>query len=709
MYDKAKYTKTKRVQTAVALAILSFAFLSLSVLYLAGCTDTLDGEVYENQKPIVYFANIPPDGQRFSRNPVIYWYGTDRDGLIDYYRYHVVAVTEVGSDAPEDYILNVDDTDWIYVDVDPALSNPHTENVIPMSADLGDPVNTFVAQWVFLQAFDMEGLGSDIVFRLFSRNDNPPETGIFDFSADTPYVDGDPGGVVTGVKLNWYGSDPIDYPGGDQPPLEYQWRLYGPYPDSVFRQLVDSFVRPVWVSRDGFIYNLGDTVYCCDTLYGDTVSVTCDTIIVSPTVAASACGHLEDKFFVDDTNFINDTATFNKVADSSFDGIDPWVLETSDTIYNVYKYYDSIVEGTPADTTVQMWFIFWIRSRDDAYVADLVPTFDSFTVINPRYERDVAVIDFTQYAGLKVTLPMKKPPSSYWKKVVEKWDPNVVFNDSGAALSESGISADYLTVFKAGDVPLAMLLKHKVLILYDDNILSARFSQFSDNIYKAIDAGVNVWLTMRAPLRGDPNMEPVWYIGPGIDYILYFGATRMVYSAWWYHTYYEGERIEDFMGGYALDSVSWPNLDIDTALLHSRYKWGTYAGTEWPARGLPGVDWSVRHSATEALYLYKSFYGSDHPLGGNYNMEGNPVAHRFYTSLFRTVHFNFTPLAIDTIQMQIVIDSVLNWLYDPTISSPTSATRYHDAPTKLSVSEARERYWRRNEERAREREMLMLY
>ena len=71
------------------LIILVLSSLMFAVLFLAGCTSTLDGDVYENKKPIVYFATIPPEGQDFSSNPVIYWYGTDNDGLIDYYRYHI--------------------------------------------------------------------------------------------------------------------------------------------------------------------------------------------------------------------------------------------------------------------------------------------------------------------------------------------------------------------------------------------------------------------------------------------------------------------------------------------------------------------------------------------------------------------------------------------------------------------------------------------
>jgi hypothetical protein len=731
MYDRIKM---KRLQVVIVLAIALVIFLTLTALYLAGCTDTLKGELYENQPPIVYFANIPPDGYRTGRNLVVYWYGTDKDGLIDYYRYLVVTVAEVGQSVPEDYIAKVPDTAWTYVDVDPSASNPQTAHAISLRADPNDPVNTFVDQWVFLQAFDMEGLGSDIIFRRFPRNDNPPETRIYDFSTHIPFVDGDSGGIVSGVKMNWDGSDP-DY--SREPVLEFHWRLYGPYTDSTFKIIKDSFIAPVFLTTTGKVYNLHETMVFCDT-FPD--SVHCYTFEVTDPISDSAkrWGALQHKFFVDDPKFIA-RPELNKVADSSFDGVDEWVTSKTTTMYNVYRHYAQTVEGTTADTTVQMRFIFWIRCRDDALVADLVPAFaDSLPVIRPRYEREVAVIDFTSYPGFSgPTMPdpiLQRVP--FWYNAIHRWDPAVVFEFDTTELKNFGTSPDYLLAHKSRRVPLMMLLKHKVVILYDDDIKTANFAginKAADNVYTAIDAGVNVWLTMRASLNTGQGgqQEPNWIYRVPSKYTEYFGVTMIPYSGWDcfahgtketggcgsdisppYGTACPRDRIEDFIGAYALDPTRWPNLDVDTTLLRTRLRWeyqayrtahdyGPCYAYEPEHPGLPEVDWSARLSTTQALYLYKSSYGSNHPRGGNFNMEGNPVALRYNAGLFRTAHFNFTPLVIDSVQMQIVIDSVLNWLSESPPSSPTSAIRYPDAPVKMSVSEARERYWRRVEEQAK--------
>ena len=82
-----KYTMNKK--TILLTMMYAVLVLSVSLFLLGGCTNTLDGELNENIQPIIQFVNIPPEGQLFSRNPEVYWIGTDPDGLIDYYRYHI--------------------------------------------------------------------------------------------------------------------------------------------------------------------------------------------------------------------------------------------------------------------------------------------------------------------------------------------------------------------------------------------------------------------------------------------------------------------------------------------------------------------------------------------------------------------------------------------------------------------------------------------
>jgi len=167
-------SKRTMITKTVALCLVGLAVIALSV-----ACDRVSGEKTTNQAPVVYFVNIPPDGHQTSFDPVVYWVGTDSDGLVEMFRYIVVRVDEMGANSdPDDYIANVlmtrPDDDWTYLNV--TTDQTQTTNIVPMSASLDDPINTFVQQYVFLQAFDDQGTPSDVVYRLFERNDNPPAT-----------------------------------------------------------------------------------------------------------------------------------------------------------------------------------------------------------------------------------------------------------------------------------------------------------------------------------------------------------------------------------------------------------------------------------------------------------------------------------------------------------------------------------------------------
>jgi len=240
----------------------SFVFLALGclvipALFFGGCSKNLEGDVYANEKPIVWFVNVPPENARSSVNPIVNWMGQDRDGQIDFYRYIVVREDEMmdslGLDSSlteaqaqsfvDNYLVNMHDSLWTVLLVRADSTDPHTSNIIPMSAEMSDPVRTYVPQFVFVQVFDEEGLGSDIVFRRFLRNDNPPTTRIVSFIEGVPFIN----------SVLRQGADVIDYP-TDPPPFEFEWKLFGPYSDEEYTELIDSFRTEVFVTNDARVF-----------------------------------------------------------------------------------------------------------------------------------------------------------------------------------------------------------------------------------------------------------------------------------------------------------------------------------------------------------------------------------------------------------------------------------------------------------------------
>ncbi|KAA3633934.1 MAG: hypothetical protein DWP97_08115, partial [Calditrichaeota bacterium] len=382
----------KKIDRNKSVLLLFFVFVAL--LLIASCTDTLDGEVKGNQKPIVEFVNVPPPGQQFSRNPEIYWVGKDNDGLIDYYRYHVKDSATVGPD-PQAYAEALADNEWVNVNVTQTDPDPQTTNIIPLKADTSNPVLNAVPQYVFLQGFDLEGLGSDFVWRLFNRNNNPPATTIklANIVTDTPFVNSISNvGVITGVRLVWDADDEKDYEniGLTPPPFDYEWRLYGPFSKQdveLFRTLstdtlIDGrsgLIDIVYVTEDAKVLREGD-VYTRYFNCEDTVVQGPDTLIVPAT--CSVLIPFDSAFIVDSINEppYNVLFTLDSVVDISNDlvdsslvrtssnGVDQWVQDETDTLFNVFS-------GINIDTTIEMYFLFWLRSRDDAFVADLTPEF----------------------------------------------------------------------------------------------------------------------------------------------------------------------------------------------------------------------------------------------------------------------------------------------------------------------------------------------
>ncbi|MFQ5452717.1 MAG: hypothetical protein ACE5D6_00845 [Candidatus Zixiibacteriota bacterium] len=719
---------TNRYKTLVWLFIFIASLISFSLIIISGCTDTLKGELDPNQKPIVNFVNIPPNGQEFSRNPEVFWIGTDNDGQIDYYRYHVIKdiiLDEFGdtilivSNDPLGYADTINDTLWTYVDVDPKVSNPQTANVISLKADLEDPVNTYISQYIFLQAYDDEGEASDIDWLLLNRNDNPPETMIFNISGETPFVNSIfEGGIITGIRLKWEGSDRKDYEdiGLTPPPFDYEWKLFGPYYDNEIDSILANYLVTVFATEDARIFNLGDTLYLVDTIVVDSNILydTTDIIVFSDTTTNQPFYSRDTLLMIDSADFIN--SIYYKPDTNSWNGIDTWVQNVSDTIFNVYNKFFS-------DTTIEMNFIFWIRSRDDAFVVDMTPEFVTFPVVNPQYEREIALIDFTStdaphlsdYSNVDVS-------KAFWKNLIANWRSDLFFDTSfyDTAVNTTidpklhkKTGRDYIVPipYGIGNIPLALLLKHKLIILYNENFKASGFVGPSGisypEILTAIDAGINVWATMRAPIFGDLNITR-FNISVPFLYTKYFGVTGLVYSNWMRYGFGEEQpmmRIEDFIGAYSLDQSQWPDLTVDTALLHEKLAWpppeSNFGMFQWidSIAALPEVDWSERAFGTEVMYLYKSSYGLSHPLGFIYSFEGSPVGHRLKTSLYKSVHLNFTPLTLDSIQVQQLADNILDWLYDPTLSaSKVLKNRYPEAPLKISVDEAREQYYQRLEE-----------
>jgi hypothetical protein len=726
--------KTNRLfVTVFTLCLLAAGAASL--LCFGGCTKDIEGNQVTNERPSVWFVNVPPEGSKASINPIINWVGSDRDGQIDFFRYIVIRedyvadslglgegfnplVTPLTSTQVQtfvdDILTGIPDTLWTYLQVETSIANPQTSNIIPMQAEITSPVLVYVPQFVFVQAFDEAGLGSDVAFRRFLRNDNPPQTRIRTNPAGAPFINAPSSqGASTGIRLRWEGSDVLDYP-ADPPPLEYQWKLFGPYDSATYHNLIDAFEDTVFVTPDARVFRNGqpptcdtitpDSIICftymiCDTTFVEgRDSIVCTTILVDTITASSIYGTREPMLHVLDEAFVN-SPVYNKVADSSDNGYgNPWVTDTRDSMFNVYW-------NAPSDTSVQMNFIFWVRSRDDARVPDLTPAYISFSVIDAKHERDVVVFDAQR--GSRLNGPSRTAVRAYWDTVMTSW---IAQRPDGADIKwdtakDYGVLSQWDQRENLRPKFLKFLLSHKVVLLADEEILADVWkNQSSGNervaaIYTALQTGVNVWVMTRSDVgnQGDQTLRTVLPLNARYQY--FFGAEQMVFTGWMGEAIVNGRRIEDFSGTLTLNQAVWPALTVDTARIHKFFQWSDALSTPWdPSIAcLPEVGWQIRSFDTEIQYLYKSRFGeNEHFMGRDYTFSGRPVAHRLNRGLFRTAHWCFTPFAMEQSTMLPVVYDMLDWFYDGYIYNNVGSAAKMDltgVTSPASVDELREKYW----------------
>ncbi|HDL03778.1 MAG TPA: hypothetical protein ENH25_06565 [candidate division Zixibacteria bacterium] len=614
------------------LLIFLISSLLLGLFILGGCdflNHDIEGPERGNVPPVVQFVNIPVEKAKFMSDTTIYWYGTDVDGFIVQFRYAVVEEEIVGSD-PDAYIAGTPDSLIPWVNLDVQLDDPQTNARITMSADISDPVRTYVASYVFLQAVDNLGSKSAVVYRLFYKNNHFPNTSITSRDANDPYVNTVTiGGVLDGVTISWSAEDPIDYP-RDPPPFQFQWRFYGPYDSLQMMELDSICVGSVFVDIYGDFYLMGDTFMSLgdpDTFYDTTqVPPQIDSIVVDTSWIKvdtlgrnNPYGSWNDFLYLDS---LQEYSYLNKLVDSSYDPLtdDIWVYDQNTHIYDVYR-------NETIDTTSQYYFLMWCQARDDSKVPDPVPAFNWVSVIEPRFERTAIIIDATSYktntSGF-FNWPVfpNKPYDNSTEPIVKRVLGQMIDDWAGAGsfdfetfpedilysfpdgtrcriqYKKYFASQDYYPISKLtkcdnygiSAVSLRDILKHKIVIVVKDNpggeLIMDNAIMLS--VLDGLNAGMSAWSMVRSPFQGYVYVDTVTWQDVPTSYMEYFGVINMRFSGWQgainditqdeNGTYINaGTRIEDFVGAIPLlessDFIDLPHLAIDTNLLEDRYLW----------------------------------------------------------------------------------------------------------------------------------------
>jgi len=231
----------------------------LAGLVLLSCDAGIKGKERQNRRPVISFSNIPVDSCVFSATPEVSWYALDIDGYIIKYQYAVVIADSISHlwgdvNGACSALVRISPEAWLdslkSLDLKGAFISAvdTTTSVVKVQLFAGDTPNDTIAQHLFVRAIDDDSAISNIIHRMFSRNNHKPKahinyTSFFYYDTlgkatgvQTKYCLPETTETWKGIKITWEGSDSDDYR-GTQPDFLYKWELWGPFADTLISPL----------------------------------------------------------------------------------------------------------------------------------------------------------------------------------------------------------------------------------------------------------------------------------------------------------------------------------------------------------------------------------------------------------------------------------------------------------------------------------------
>ncbi len=619
--------QNKNVKISLILAVI---IIPLIVIGLSCSKPGFQGESPVNMAPQCYLANIPPDGEKFSRNPILYWYATDIDGFIQEFRYIVKKAEDINDDAlgyAELVMASGDYSGWtsIIVDEVPPGKSPYTDTIRSFASY--DP-EVYTKQYMLIQAIDNHGAMSNLTdttptgieiraYRGYSRNNHPPETYLTPLPQGKVYFSlVDTTELYKGVSISWSGSDSLDYTRA-QPPFEYRWQVFGPFEDSA--QASPDMSKLIYGSLD----SLGNV----------------------------------------------------------------WVDDEVAVLFNLYRN-----EGE-ADTTRANYFYFMVDARDDAYVPDPTPASVVFYAVEPAFEHDVLLVDNNTYIGSHCVLRGKGNEfgritptdeqvirfQTYFKHIFEQAG---YYDESKGDAMFWYYQDDPYIPNKKYPPPLDIMLRYKLIVNLNENHKpiytdADYFEDYADYLNlggKMMFIGWNNFAQFESEglHRYASSNFPYMYCGVTAEYYTYWkkedfdkiGPSKQNTP----EEYIRGERVtndlnfpqylyvdsEGHLRDYYITSTTWDNVTRTN---------------DYPFRGgaEPWVNYFVKSISSEALYTSKSVYSDFRDFEAKFNqssIDGKVNSVRLKTDLFRTAVFGFSMYCMPEDQAIELMRVIMAWFFE---------------------------------------------
>lgn len=213
--------KTSRVRALSSLLVVPL-MAALFVIQFAGCSDSTEGEAFENRPPQVWLASGPPEGTTDKYTIQFYWGGWDPDGEIDYYEY-VVTNNENGEpfDPADTTDVEGQPRKWRKVFGNDSLFYFTADQLVDTLTT--DMVSVFTrSHTFFIRAVDRDGMAStEPAYRSFTARTLSPEVRI-----KVPIKNGlNAANVPPITTFSWEAFDYVDDKLTSQAPDSVQWIL----------------------------------------------------------------------------------------------------------------------------------------------------------------------------------------------------------------------------------------------------------------------------------------------------------------------------------------------------------------------------------------------------------------------------------------------------------------------------------------------------
>jgi len=605
------YRREIKATFAVAVAVLALAFL------LPGCGELNNsGDPPPNFPPKVFLANIPIDSASFLFNPEIHWYATDRDGYITKYRYNVVTFDDMvfdgGNVCPECYIEQSRQNGyqgWTEIVVGEVPVS--TSGTVRLFAH--ENPDSFVSQCFFIQAEDNFAARSEVVFRVLKRANHLPDTEVQ--SIESPVIAGtcsESCFQLSGISVQWSGSDELDYP-GKQPDFEYYWAVYGPFEE------VDDTVGIIWDNYEvDHSWNRDSTDVWTTSTFGSLTNLFRGLDSIDSTLM----GYFVFKVTCRDDAFAEDPTPAVSVFEAIQPACERGILLIDNSLYWPHTPGTLWAECDPCCTfggelMTERYFPYWRHLFEEAgYPVDSI------------------------YHGLKGNTEFDIPPA---KDLITRYKLVVMINEAYYYTYESNQPwferlAEYMDI--GGKVMVMGRNQFGVILDGPPAIIPLSSSSIASN-YFTIEGQysanwITSWLNFIIACTIEHSNEE--FIGAGS---LVSGLPDLNTSF---------EHLEEYYGNAGFRGCDGNPYNYDMWC-----EYGDTPFTPYPYRGVPAVNFYESSGQGQGIYLAFSTYGSEGDI------DGGVCGVRYDTGCYKSAAFGFPLYAIEEEDAIGLLKGMIDW------------------------------------------------